>query len=173
MSIKIKLIVYYFVFYNLPHSRYFNFFNTLRCWYLSNVMKVVLCARDTKVERRVYIGSGTVRIGYGCRINEDVFIQEAVIGDKVMIAPNVAILSKTHKYADLDTAMVDQGETEPQPPTIESDVWIGRNAVVLPGVRIGKGSIVGACSLVTKDVPPYSVVGGVPARFIKSRKPTS
>lgn len=55
------------------------------------------------------------------------------------------------------------------PPVIEDDVWIGSNAVILPGVTVGRGAVVGAGSVVTKDVKPYSIVGGVPAKHIKFR----
>ena len=54
---------------------------------------------------------------------------------------------------------------------IEDDVWIGTRAIILPGTRIGKGSIIGAGSVVTKDVPQYSIVGGNPARILKTRLP--
>jgi len=53
---------------------------------------------------------------------------------------------------------------------IEDDVWLGRNAIVMPGIKIGRGSIIGAGSVVTKDVEPFSVMGGVPATLIKKRK---
>jgi maltose O-acetyltransferase len=65
--------------------------------------------------------------------------------------------------------MILQGELKNFLPNIEDDVWIGRNAVILPGVTIGRGSIVGAGAIVNKDVIPYSIVGGVPARLIKMR----
>ena len=52
---------------------------------------------------------------------------------------------------------------------VEDDVWIGRSAIIMPGVKIGKGSIVGAGSVVTKDIEPFSVVGGVPSKLIKKR----
>jgi len=64
---------------------------------------------------------------------------------------------------------VTQGEDTARPPIIEDDVWIGRNAVVMPGVRIGQGSIVAAGAIVVKDVMPYSIIGGVPARLIRMR----
>ncbi|EOR94083.1 Tetrahydrodipicolinate N-acetyltransferase [Arcticibacter svalbardensis MN12-7] len=62
-----------------------------------------------------------------------------------------------------------QGSTKASPVIIESDVWIGSNVVVLPGIRIGKGSVVGTGSVVTKNIAPYAVVGGVPAKIIKFR----
>ncbi|WP_140368074.1 acyltransferase, partial [Vibrio parahaemolyticus] len=95
--------------------------------------------------------------------------QSATIGNNVMIAPNVAILSSTHSYERLDIPMVDQEDVFGLPPVIEDDVWIGRNVVIKHGITIGKGAIVGACSLVTKDVPSYAIVGGVPAKVIKYR----
>jgi len=122
-------------------------------------------------EEGIYIGNGKdVIIGKHCHINENVFIQGAIIGDFVMIAPNVSILNSTHNYTSIDLPMIMQGEEKNMNPTIEDDVWIGRNAVIMQNVIIGKGSIVGAGAIVTKNVEPYSIVGGVPAKLIKKRK---
>ena len=65
--------------------------------------------------------------------------------------------------------MLLQGDTAIEPVIIEDDVWLGRNVVIMPGVHIAKGAIVGAGAVVTKDVPAYAVVGGVPAKIIQSR----
>jgi maltose O-acetyltransferase len=108
-------------------------------------------------------------IGEGCEINENVFIQGAHIGRDVLIAPNVSILTTTHNYLDPNIPIKHQGDSSPQVPRIESDVWIGRNAIILPGVIIGQGSVVGAGAIVTKNIEPFSVYGGVPAKFIKKR----
>jgi len=122
-------------------------------------------------EPNVYIGSGkSVEIGSHCHINENVFIQGAKIGNYVMIAPNCAILNSTHNHTLTDTPMILQGEETNNNPMIEDDVWLGRNVVVLPGVKIGTGSIIATGAVVTKDVEPYSVMGGVPAKLIKKRK---
>lgn len=90
------------------------------------------------------------------------------VGNSVMIGPYTRIFTQNHRYDDLKQSMYKQGYVS-KPVIIEDDVWIGANCTVLPGVRIGKGSIVGAGSVVTKDVQPYSVVGGVPAKRIKKR----
>ncbi|MEZ8062851.1 MULTISPECIES: acyltransferase [Vibrio] len=167
---KIKLVIYYLFFYNLPNSRYLPLFSKLRCWYLSRVLKVVSGHPKNRLENRIYISdASTLKIGKNVRINENVFIQSATIGSNVMIAPNVSILSSTHSYDRLDIPMVDQEDTFGLPPVIKDDVWIGRNVVIKHGVTIGKGAIVGACSLVTKDVPEFAIVGGVPAKIIKYR----
>jgi len=167
---KLRLIIYYVFFYNLPNSRYFPVFGKLRCWYLVKVLKVLQEHPKNRIENRMYISDATaLKIGKNVRINENVFIQSAVIGDNVMIAANTAILSSTHSYERLDIPMVEQENSFGQPPTIEDDVWIGRNVVIKHGITIGKGAIVGACSLVTKDVPSYAIVGGVPAKLIKYR----
>lgn len=90
------------------------------------------------------------------------------IGDNVMISPRVSIYAENHNFIEIDIPMIEQGVTRSFV-KIEDDCWIAANSVVLAGVVIGKGSIVAAGSVVTKDVPPYSVVGGNPARIIKSR----
>jgi len=75
-----------------------------------------------------------------------------------------------HKHI-LFVGHVDNIDLDEREIIIEDDVWIGFNATILKGVKIGKGAIVSACSVVTKDVPPYTIVVGNPARVIKSIKP--
>jgi acetyltransferase-like isoleucine patch superfamily enzyme len=91
------------------------------------------------------------------------------IGDGVYTGTQVQIAAVNHVYTDPDIYIKDQGITA-EGITIEDDVWIGSNAVIVDGVRIGKGSVVGAGAVVNKDLPPYSVAVGVPARVVKSRR---
>ncbi len=92
------------------------------------------------------------------------------IGRNVMMGPRVNLLAEHHNFYKSDASIKSQGVIRSFI-TIEDDCWIGANSTVLAGVTIGRGSIVAAGAVVTKDVPPYSVVGGVPARIIRSRKP--
>mgnify|MGYP000969855493 FL=1 len=91
------------------------------------------------------------------------------VGNNCAIAAHVVLASIGHSYVDIDIPIVEQ-PTSQKKIIIEDDVWIGANAVITPGVTIGKGSIIGAGSVVTKNVEPYSVMGGVPAKLIKRRK---
>lgn len=91
------------------------------------------------------------------------------IGKNVMIAPNVSIVAFNHGYDDVETPMVNQKNTEATV-VVEDNVWIASNCTIGKGVRIGTGSIIAANSFVNKDVPPYSIAGGVPVRVIKSRQ---
>jgi acetyltransferase-like isoleucine patch superfamily enzyme len=90
------------------------------------------------------------------------------IGDNVMMSPRVSIYSENHNFSEASQPMIEQGVTRSFV-KIEDDCWIAANSIILAGVTIGKGSIVAAGSVVTKDVPPYSIVGGNPAKIIKSR----
>ena len=163
-------LLYYALISKLPHSRYGRLFNVLRVWYASRIMKVMAGDRSSFLEHGVYLsGPGNVCIGRHCHINENVFIQGATIGACVMIAPGVSILSVQHKTVRVDVPMIEQGAEESHPAIIEDDVWIGRNAVVMPGIRIRRGSVVGAGAVVTRDVPENAVVGGVPAKVIRIR----
>ncbi|GMG03454.1 unnamed protein product [Aspergillus oryzae] len=88
-----------------------------------------------------------------------------VIGDRVQIGTNVSIITAGHDTSVLSRRkFVEFGH----PIFIEDDCWIGANVVILPGVRIGKGSTIGAGSIVTKDIPPYSVGAGIPCRVKKT-----
>ena len=90
------------------------------------------------------------------------------IGTGVMIGPNAVIVSSDHDHMQTDRLMVFQDHVM-APVFIEDDVWIGGNVVVCGGVRIGKGAVIAAGAVVTKDVPQMAIVGGVPARIIRSR----
>lgn len=91
------------------------------------------------------------------------------IGDNVMMGPEVIILTSGHNYENADVLIREQGRVKEKPVYIGNDVWIGARAIILPGVRIEDGAVIGAGAVVAKDVPPYTVVGGIPATVIKQR----
>ena len=114
-----------------------------------------------------------IEFGYNVFVNRGVYIVAPAriqIGDNALIGPYVVINSGGHRYADPDNPIRDQGHVD-KPIVIESDAWIGAHATILPGITIGKGAIIGAGAVVTKDVASFAVVGGVPARHIKWRRP--
>jgi acetyltransferase-like isoleucine patch superfamily enzyme len=119
----------------------------------------------------VLAGNGTLTIGSHTTINDGCQISafDAVhIGANVMFAPRVCVLDIDHRFDSRDQPLRQQGYRT-APVFIGDDVWLGANAVVLRGVRIGRGAIVGANSVVTRDVPDYAIVGGVPARVLRMR----
>jgi len=87
------------------------------------------------------------------------------IGNNVLIASHVAIVSETHDY---DSTNI-YSTHKIAPVLIESNTWIGSHAVILPGVTIGEGAVIGAGSIVTKNVEPFSIVAGIPAKLVKKR----
>ena len=96
------------------------------------------------------------------------------IGNKVMFGPEVTIRGGNHRTDLIGRFMTDYLLEEKRPSDdqgviIEDDVWVGTRAIILHGVRIGRGAIVAAGAVVTKDVPPYAMVGGVPAKVLKFR----
>ncbi len=93
------------------------------------------------------------------------------IGNHVMMGPRVSLLAENHNFEDTCVPMQRQGVTRSFI-IIEDDVWLGAGVTVLAGVRIGRGAVIAAGAVVTRDVPPYAVVGGVPAKLIKDRLPS-
>jgi acetyltransferase-like isoleucine patch superfamily enzyme len=94
------------------------------------------------------------------------------IGNFVMFGPSVTIMGGDHNISQLGLRMIEVKEKRPdddQAVVIEDDTWVGTNAVILKGVRVCRGAVVGAGAVVTRDVPAYSVVGGVPARVLRFR----
>jgi acetyltransferase-like isoleucine patch superfamily enzyme len=88
------------------------------------------------------------------------------IGQRVYTSPMVQIIAVNHVFDDKSTPFIKQGITA-EGITIEDDVWIGSGAVITDGVTIGKGAVIGAGAVVTRDVDPYTVVGGIPAKFLR------
>jgi maltose O-acetyltransferase len=124
------------------------------------------------VEPRVYLADGRyVSIGDRCEVNAGTQIFGARIGADVMLGPDVIILCRNHQFRDPDLPPRAQGTSEPDPPVIEDGAWLGARVIVLPGRRIGAGAVVGAGSVVSRDVEPYSIVAGNPVRVIGSRRP--
>ncbi|BBO80267.1 hypothetical protein DSCO28_08330 [Desulfosarcina ovata subsp. sediminis] len=91
------------------------------------------------------------------------------IGNGVRIAPHVMMFANNHRFANTDIPIHKQAG-KAGPITVEDDVWIAGMVMITAGVHIGHGSVIGAGAVVTKDIPPWSVAVGVPARVIKSRK---
>ena len=112
----------------------------------------------------VFIGNHT-RIGIHCTI-----IGPVTIGNHVNLAQGIVVTALNHNFKDT-TLRIDEQGISTNPVVIGDDVWIGANAVILPGVTIGKHAVVAAGAVVTKDVPDYCIVGGVPAKIIKKIVP--
>lgn len=114
---------------------------------------------------------GTVRIGRGSEIGERCRISIANslnMGEKVLLSPNVYITDCDHEYCNLEVPVIDQGVVQRgQTVSIGDGSYIGINAVIVDNVKIGKHCVIGANSVVTKDVPDYCVAVGSPSRVIK------
>lgn len=98
------------------------------------------------------------------------FHPKVKIGKYVMKGPEVYMVGNNHITADLDTPMCFQGKTDNQEIRIEDDCWLGARVMIMPGKTIGRGSILASGAIITKDVEPYSVMGGNPAKLIKKRR---
>lgn len=115
---------------------------------------------------------GDIEIGENCSINPYTIIYGhggTKIGNNVLIAGHAMIIPNNHNFEDPENLIRDQGVTS-NGIVIEDDVWIGHGVSILDGVTVGQGSVLAAGSVVNKDVAPYSIAGGVPAKVIKSRK---
>ena len=110
---------------------------------------------------------GDVVIGDHTRIGlHNTIIGPVEIGNHVNLAQGITVTALNHNFSDTNKRIDEQGVST-NPVTIEDDVWVGANAVILPGVTIGEHCVVAAGAVVTKDVPPHSLVAGVPAKVIK------
>ena len=115
---------------------------------------------------------GKISIGSHVHISRNSYINgigDVEIGDDTLLGPNVVFISGNHPFDRLDIPIRVQGVQRAKI-SIGNDVWLSANVTVVPGISIGKGAVVGAGAVVTKDLPPYSISAGVPAKVIKYRK---
>ncbi|MEE0979565.1 MAG: acyltransferase [Muribaculaceae bacterium] len=127
------------------------------------------CGRVSNINRCAYFGKGTniemgdfSSIGAHCKLPNDL-----IIGDYVMMAPDVLIFNRNHKFSDPSRPFCQQGMTEDQQVVIGDNVWIGERAIITAGRRIARDTVIAAGTVVTKDFPEASVIGGNPAKLIK------
>lgn len=130
---------------------------------LKHVHKTSYICMSAKIAKDFRAGACTY-VGPHCEIYPG-----AKIGDYTMLAKEVCILGGDHRFDIPERPIVFSGRAEQKHTVIERDCWIGTRAIIMCGVTIGEGSIIAAGAVVTKDVSPYSVYGGVPAQKIKAR----
>jgi maltose O-acetyltransferase len=127
------------------------------------------CGKNVNIEKGA-VFSSKVEIGKNSGIGLRAFIQgKTIIGENVMMGPDCMIYTINHSTQIIDKPMNLQGNEKEKAVTIGDDVWIGCRVIILPGVSIGNGVIIAAGSVVNKDTPSYSIVGGNPAKLIKYR----
>jgi maltose O-acetyltransferase len=169
---NIAQLLYYSIGIHMPESdRPFNFKAKLfRRACVKRLFSYV--GKEVNIEKGVIFGSGKgIEIDDYSGIGIDARVQGPLkIGKNVMMGPEVIIYTHNHNFDRLDIPMIAQGISEAKEVIIEDDVWIGARVIILPGVRIKQGAIISAGAVVTKNVEAYSIVGGVPAKVIKSRK---
>jgi len=129
----------------------------------------VILQGNVRLGENCSIQTGSMLIGYG---GWDDPAGRITIGNNVRIAPFVQMIAANHRFEDTSRPIAAQG-LEHRPITIADDVWVGGRVIITAGVTIGTGSVLAAGAVVTRDVPAWSVVGGVPAKILKSRKPES
>lgn len=118
---------------------------------------------NVSLGNNVYLGKGAVLVAAKSKI---------IIGNNVMFGPFVSIFGGGHNASVVGKFMVDVHEKRPEDDLgviIEDDVWVGTRAIILKGAKIGRGAIIGAGSVVTREIPPYAIAAGSPAKVLKYR----
>ena len=145
------------------------YYRSLKMYYyrkkygLTRVHKTFYMGGKSKISKDLIAGE-YVYIGSGCIIYSGV-----EIGKYTMLAPKVKVIGQDHRFDLPGKPIIFSGRPMQSNTVIGEDVWIGYGAIVMKGIKIGNGAIVAANSVVTNNVEPYSIVGGVPAKFIRNR----
>jgi len=140
---------------------------SVRHWYLRRILGIVI-GKESSIARNVFITGNRITIGENSVINRGVYLDgraTLMIGNNVNISHQTLIQTLTHDAQNRDFIAIEK------PVAIEDDVWVGARALICPGVRVGRGAVIGAGSVVPKDVPAYWIVAGNPAKKIGERSP--
>jgi maltose O-acetyltransferase len=167
---KASLLGYYAVGIRLPDSNFplGGLWRAIRAWLCRGFF--ASAGHGINIEPGVFVADGrNVSIGSGSGLGTGSRVYGVEIGENVMVGPHVVFLKDNHRYEDPDVSIQSQGRTGIARPVVEDWAWIGERAVILPGRTVGKGAIVGAGAVVTRDVSDYEIVGGNPARVIGRR----
>lgn len=167
------MLLYKSIAIHLPvsYSRCFGYWSKrIRLFLCKHIFEC--CGKNVNIEKGANFGNG-----FGVRIGDDSGLgvncsvpNNLIVGKDVMMGPNCRILPSNHRFSSTDIPMRLQGLENAKQTIIEDDVWIGRDVLMTPGRIIRKGSIIGMGTVLTKDFPEYSIVGGNPSRLIRSRK---
>ena len=171
MSFKKKLgmALYRGLAMHLPRSQggFGNAYRAVRAFFAR--MALDKCGKNVNIEHGAQFGFDT-SIGDNSGIGINAILSPGItIGNDVMMGPYCMMFTSNHAIGDLIKPMWKQGHAERRPIVIGNDIWIGARVTILPGVHVGDGSVIGAGAVVTKDVEPYSIVAGNPAKKIGSR----
>lgn len=163
---KIQHVLYAFYLYFINRWISYFPFHVIRNLFYRGLFKKIgkqnsfLMGFEVRMPSNIEIGNNNV-------FNKDVFLDgrggKIIIGNNVDIAQQTNIWTLDHEVNSINHTTIGRNTI------IEDHVWIGSRATILPGVTIGKGAVIGSCALVTKDVPPMTIVGGVPAKVIGMR----
>lgn len=170
---KVCLLLYYNLFTHFPASAtiWGKRLKSKRLRYIvcKHIFKKI--GKNVNIEKGACFGDGMeLEIGDNSGLGINCFVpSNIIIGSNVMMGPNVYILSQNHAFSRIDIPMIEQGYVDGKRTVIEDDVWIGRDVTFTMGRHVSQGSVIGACTLLCKDFPAYSVIGGNPSVLIKSR----
>lgn len=166
----IALVLYYSFVKNLPIITVpgGKLFNSIRVSIVRSIFDK--CGKGVIIGQNVYFGVGnSISVGNGSTINSNSRLESNIeIGDDVLIGPDVVMMTSSHQFERVDIPISHQGMINKKI-TIGNDVWIGTRVVILPGVKINDQAIIGANTVVTKDVPARAIFAGSPGKLIRYR----
>lgn len=168
---------------NLYYCIYRGLYGIRRCFYnyILTPLKWPLfksCGKSVRIGEHCNLNYKNISIGNHVSIGNNAYFMCAmaniIIGDHVMFGPNVTMTTGSHRVDVMDRYMDELTNADKLPENDKDivfvgDNWVGANAIILKGVTVHKGAVIAAGALVTKDVPEYAIVGGVPAKVIKYR----
>lgn len=170
---RIYLLLYYAILQHIPMQPMpgYKFGYSMRRWAVKHILGN-RCGKDVIVKDRCYFGNGgRLRIGDRSQMGQNARLSGTItLGNDVVMGPDVVMMATSHEFARTDIPINQQGEKTEEPIVIGNDCWIGTRAIILPGVTLGDHCIVAAGAVVTHSFPGNTILGGVPARLLKTRQ---